>query len=964
MTVKVTTKTKTTETSSPMVVSLRTQALGAGLALAVTSALASGNHAGVLEPTGGDLVAIRAGTIHVVEAGGVVENGTMLVRDGKIEAVGSDVAVPLGARVVNYGPDAVIAPGFVAANSNIGVGAASQRTADPQVQAIDNVDFFSSAYLSDVAAGVTTAYVPPARGRLIAGQGAVVKLHGDDAAARTLSSSATIHGAISTEARSTPGYWEPPVPATVDVGLGVEQAQLPRSTMGAILALREVLDAARGKGDTGEYGPTTPGLLKELMDEGRPWRIDAKSAAEIRSLQRFMASEGLPLVIEGGRDAGAIADEIAKSGASVVLEVDVAPNRAGRNLGRGADSVWPSYDTAVALAAANVPFALATSDGVRARDLRFSAGLAMRGGLDADRALHAITLGAAEILGVQSRVGSLVAGKDADFVVLTGAPMASTTSVVATWIDGHEAWSANASTSSSVVIEADEVYLGDGRVLRPGQVLVVDGKIAEVGHRVGHPVGASVVRGAAAMPGIVDALGHLGLEGSTRSPSTDYAMSKILDVGDATDQRVAQAGVTTVVMTPRGANRSGSPMMAYKPAASDLDSMVVAEPTALRFSWTERSRFDNGKSLTGILEKATEYKTKWDEYEAAVAAWTPPATEAVVRSRPVEEEDEEEDEEDDDDKKDDDEDEDEDADVLSGVWTGTLGDSELRLVVMSNDDGVEAHLRSASAGDSLVELSGAFDEDTLSLRGIGGGGWMSVSAELKKGKLTGTATHAAGELELAAERTSEEVPRASRPKLRKQTTPKKETVKGEPKSPGRDAKLEPFLAAMRGEGAIVVDVAREDDILACVDAFEAAGIKPVLYGASEAWRVADQIQGRVAGIILSHQVLGTQGGNGLQHQRNRYAQLAGVGIPLAFHSAAEEGAAELPVHAAYAVANGMSPDGALRALTGDAAKMMGISGRVGVLEAGCDGDVLLLDGPPLELSTSVLRTWVNGEEIR
>lgn len=948
-----------------MVVSLRTQALGAGLALAVTSALATGKPAGVLESMDGDLVAIRAGTIHAIEAGVVVEDGTMLVRDGKIEALGADVAVPLGARVVDYGPDAVITPGFVAANSNIGVGAGSERTADPQVQAIDNVDFFSTAYLSDVAAGVTTAYVPPARGRLIAGQGAVVKLHGSDAASRTLSSSASIHGAISTEARSTRGYWEPPVPATVDVGLGVEQAQLPRSTMGAILALREVLDAARGNSDTDEYGPHTPGLLKELMDAGRPWRIDAKSASEIRSLQRFMASEGLPLIIEGGRDAGAIADEIAKGGASVVLEIDVAPNRAGRDMGRGADSVWPSYDTAVALAEANVPFALATSDGVRARDLRFSAGLAMRGGLEADRALHAITLGAAEILGVASRVGSLVPGKDADFVVMTGAPMAATTSVVATWIDGNEVWSANASASASVVIEADEVHLGDGRVLRPGQILVVDGKIAEVGHRVGHPVGASVVRGAAAMPGIVDALGHLGLEGSTRSPATDYAMSKILDLGDATDDRVARAGVTTVVLTPRGPNRSGSPMLAYKPAADDLDGMVVAEPTALRFNWDERSRFDNGKNLLGILEKVTEYKKKWDEYEAALAAWTPPASEPVVRSRPVEEDEEEdEDEDEDDEKKKDKEEEDEDADTLSGVWTGTLGDSELRLVIEAHDDGVAAYLRSGSVGDELVELSGSFDDDNLSLRGLGGGGWITVTAELKKGELTGTATHTAGELELSAERTAEEVPRASRPKLRKETQPKKETVKGEPKSPGRDPKLEPFLSAMRGDGAIVVDVAREDDILACVDAFEAAGIKPVLYGASEAWRVADQLQGRVAGIILSHQVLRTESGGGLQSQRNRYGELAAVGIPLAFHSAAEEGAAELPIHAAYAVANGMSPDGALRALTGDAAKMMGIHDRVGLLEAGCDGDVLLLDGPPLELSTSVLRTWVNGEEIR
>jgi len=68
--------------------------------------------------------------------------------------------------------------------------------------------------------------------------------------------------------------------------------------------------------------------------------------------------------------------------------------------------------------------------------------------------------------------------------------------------------------------------------------------------------------------------------------------------------------------------------------------------------------------------------------------------------------------------------------------------------------------------------------------------------------------------------------------------------------------------------------------------------------------------------------------------------------------------------AAYAVALGLSPDVALRALTSDSARMMAIGERVGRIAVGLDGDVLLLDGAPLEPATSVLRAWVNGEEIR
>ena len=89
-----------------------------------------------------------------------------------------------------------------------------------------------------------------------------------------------------------------------------------------------------------------------------------------------------------------------------------------------------------------------------------------------------------------------------------------------------------------------------------------------------------------------------------------------------------------------------------------------------------------------------------------------------------------------------------------------------------------------------------------------------------------------------------------------------------------------------------------------------------------------------------------------------------AGIRVAFHSDAEEGAAELPLIAAFAVSQGMSPEGALRSLTADAADMLAISDRVGRIAEGLDADVLLLDGDPLDPGTSVVRTWVNGEEVR
>src|SRR5262249_8507188 len=161
--------------------------------------------------------------------------------------------------------------------------------------------------------------------------------------------------------------------------------------------------------------------------------------------------------------------------------------------------------------------------------------------------------------------------------------------------------------TSAVVVSVAQLHLGDGEVLEPGEALLENGKILEVGKHVSRPLGAAVVRGKAAMPGMIDALGHLGLEGSTKVPATRFELKRLVERGDGTDKRVAKTGVTTVVLSPRGTSRSGAPMMAYKPADSDVEKMVVADPVALRFQWSERNRLDAGKSVREILVKAVEY---------------------------------------------------------------------------------------------------------------------------------------------------------------------------------------------------------------------------------------------------------------------------------------------------------------------------------------------------------------------
>jgi len=945
-------------------------------------------------PAGRGFVAVRAGTIHLVEEGRVLTDATILVKDGRIQAVGTDVEVPPDAALFDYGPDAVIVPGLVAAFSPYALGMPGDRTADPTLSALDGFDAYR-VFGDALSGGVTSAYITPAENRLIAGTGAVVKLAGPREETRVLNPTSAIHGAIDAGARATPGYWEPPIPVIPDLELGYARPQLPRSTPGAIVALGELLDLAASPDDPDlrrEYGPRAGAALAKALASKIPLRIGASEEPEIRALLDFAAERHVPLILDHADAAGELADEIAGAKVAVVYRLPYWPNSISVDRGKREEDRWIELDGPARLARAGVRLAITGSS---PRDLLFAARLASRGGLEPAAALRAITLGSAEILGVAQRVGSLKAGKDADLCVLNGAPLASGSSVLATWVDGRVVWTPGGKAHderNATVIEVDELHVGDGRVLRPGQLLMQDGRIREVGQRVSHPRGATVVRGRSCMPGMIDALGHLGLEGSRRVPSTDTLLATIVEPGDEIDRRVAREGITTVTLAPRNASDSGGPMMAYKPAGRELEGQVVADPVALRLRWEDSNPARAGQSVIALLEKAKEYHQKWLEYEAAIAAWTPPPEPAPAKGSAAEKGDEKKDDEkaesaDKDEKKDEGEKKEDskskkkkkepeelEPDPITGLWQAELAADEgqakpvlklrAKLAMPGASAAVEGNLRCDPVSSTLVEIEGWFDREKRSLEvtGLGSRGWVVLEGKLEEGKLVGKLTVAGESHDASLERKSKDYLVAKRPE---RPTVKSESVKepkGKPKEPKRDDKLEPVRRAIQGKGALVIEVDRAVDIVPCVDACAAAGIRPILLGASEAHVVLDRIAGRVAGILPSPAVLVADPKRGTDY-RTPYSDLQNAGIPVAFPSEAEEGAIDLPLRAAYAVANGMSPEGALRALTADAARMLAISDRVGSLQEGLDADVLLLDGPPLDPTTSVLRTWVNGHEV-
>jgi imidazolonepropionase-like amidohydrolase len=1009
----------------------------------------------------GDVVAVRAGLV-VTMTGASIENGVVLVDDGKIVAVGAhgSVVVPVGARTVDYGASAVLLPGFVAADSRYGAGFASGRTADPGVLAVDNFDPYTTFH-GAVTNGVTTLYMAPARGRLVAGQGAVVKSAGAPEA-RVLKRDGILHGSISDEARQTPGYWEPRVPATVDVGLGVEAPQLPRTTMGAILALDELLRFATGDSSlASEYGAVVGRELTTALRASAVWRMGAETEGEVRALLDFFATHRLPLVLEGAGGAKALAADIAKAGVPVIVRPTY---RGGVDIGKSPDTLWPDNGLVAALLAAGVKVAIAAPAAAGTDDLLFGLALAIRGEVAPDAAIRTITVNAAEVLGVGDRVGSLAPGKDADFAVFSAAPLAGGGSPIATWIDGNEVWNlqrdalrlaqysaerAGRSTTTarvvpSTVLSVEELHLGDGHILAPGELLMRNGKIVEVGTRVGRPAGSVVVHGKAAMPGMIDALGFLGLEGSARPFSSRADNTRILTPGDRVDRKVAQHGVTTVHLGSRNITGATTPTLAYKPAASTFEGLVVDPAAAVRMRWTEEIVAESGNAVRQTLAKAVEYKQKWDKYAEDLAKWKPPAAgeapaegdAAAEGDKPAEGDakpaDEAKPEEKKEKKKKGERDP---ARPVTGVFEGTSKHGEdsqpVRFQLNERADGtIEGFVRTVHHSELLpvsgrrdgydVTLTAESPERVYSLKlaqvfsndpteekkgakkgsgdddkgkegekpkpeekkdpapGGGGGSFQEPEGEKKpdgekkdekkEEKEPPVEVFLRGEISvdgaviasLDVKQTSTEYRVARRPELTRVAAPTVAEPKGKPKPPSADPDLEILRRAMAGDAAVLVEVERADQILACVKAFEDAGLKPVLVGAEGAEALAGELRGRIAGVLPPRQIT-----RSLSPTRsvNRYAELAAAGLPIAFHSAAEEGAAELATFALLAVVEGLSPQAAIVGLTSGAAKMLGLQSRVGSLTVGLDADVLLLSASPYESAASVQRVWVNGEEI-
>jgi imidazolonepropionase-like amidohydrolase len=380
----------------------------------------------------------------VTVSGPVIENGTLVVSKGKIVAVGSDVAIPEGARTLDARGKTVI-PGLIDGLTTLGlteIGSVAgsldfQETGDVNPHAKAWVAVHPHSELIPVARanGVTSALVAP-QGGLVSGQSALIRLAGSTPEDLAIKRPVAMHMEFPSgrPPRDPARLFEEPEAKTFEE----QQEEKKKNQQEALNRLRNLLEEARAYGAALEAArkgaaPPRPDLPMEALAPAArgelPVVMRADKEDDIRASVAFATERRLKLIIAGGLEAWRCVDVLKKADVPVLLNVDRLPLRES-------DAYDAAYANAARLHEAGVRFAIVSDDASLSRNLPYEAAMARSFGLPADAALRAITLSPAEIFGVAEELGAIAPGKTANLVVATGDIMDARTQVTDVFIDG------------------------------------------------------------------------------------------------------------------------------------------------------------------------------------------------------------------------------------------------------------------------------------------------------------------------------------------------------------------------------------------------------------------------------------------------------------------------------------------------------------------------------------------------
>jgi imidazolonepropionase-like amidohydrolase len=365
-------------------------------------------------------------------SGKTIERGTMVVQNGKIVAVGETraVRVPDGARRVDVAGKTLM-PGLVDTHSHVGEGSGADSTSpiQPDVRIFDALNPRSASFQKAQAGGITTVNVMPGSGHLNSGQTMYLKLRDGAKIVEDLAifdEDGRMMGGIKfangTNSLRTGGGNFP--------GTRAKSAALIREQFIKAQDYREKIRKADGDPSKMPAPDLAMQSLVEVLDGKRVVHFHTHRHDDILTVLRLKEEFGFRLVLQHVSEAWKVADEIAKAGAASSIIVIDSP-------GGKLEAMDLLMINGAALEKSGALVGFHTDDPITdSRWFLRSAALAVRSGMSRDMALYGMTLAGAKMLDLDSRIGSLEVGKDADFIILNGDPLSVYTILEQTWVEG------------------------------------------------------------------------------------------------------------------------------------------------------------------------------------------------------------------------------------------------------------------------------------------------------------------------------------------------------------------------------------------------------------------------------------------------------------------------------------------------------------------------------------------------
>ena len=367
-------------------------------------------------------------------SGPVVEQGILLIRNGKIAAIGDARTVRLSSDVVTVDMTGkTIMPGLIDTHSHIGgpAGADGSAPIQPDIRILDSVNPAAVGIQRAQAGGITTVNVMPGSGHLDSGQTLYLKLR--DGAVKIddlliYDKDGKYMGGIKFANGTNP----------IRTGGGAFPGTRARSAAlvrDQFIKAREYRDKVKAAGSDKSKLPARDlamEALVEVLEGKRVVHFHTHRHDDIMTAIRLQKEFGFRMVLQHVSEAWKVADEIAKSKAPASIIMIDAP-------GGKLETMDVSFKNGAALEKAGALTGFHTDDGITdSRWFLRSGGMAMRAGMSREKVLYGFTMAGAIMLDMQDRIGSLETGKDADFVILSGDPLSVYTKVLQTWVEGRK----------------------------------------------------------------------------------------------------------------------------------------------------------------------------------------------------------------------------------------------------------------------------------------------------------------------------------------------------------------------------------------------------------------------------------------------------------------------------------------------------------------------------------------------